>query len=127
MNCLMIIINSNCFRWLRTSNALLYDPALRRTLHTHMRKLFLQLLSEFKRLGSIVVYADFNKMILCTKKRNVQDAIGYTEFVVQAIQNKELFHGIDISFEKCWEYLIWLDLVRIFIIYKELFSNLSET
>ena len=36
-----------------------------------MSKLFMQLVGEFKRLGSMVVYADFNRIILCTKKRKL--------------------------------------------------------
>ncbi|XP_067207203.1 DNA polymerase epsilon catalytic subunit 1 isoform X2 [Linepithema humile] len=98
------------YRWLRSSNALLYDPALRRTLHTYMKKLFIQLIAEFKTLGCIIVFANFNKVIVCTKKRSVSDALGYIEFVVQTIRNKELFHSIEITYDQCWEYLIWLDL-----------------
>lgn len=99
-------------RWLRSSSALLYDPALRRTLHTYMKKLYIQLIAEFKTLGCIIVFANFNKIIVCTKKRSVSDALGYIEFVVQTIRNKELFHSIEITYDQCWEYLIWLDLVR---------------
>ncbi|XP_028047433.2 DNA polymerase epsilon catalytic subunit 1 [Monomorium pharaonis] len=98
------------YRWLRSSNALLYDPALRRTLHTYMKKLYIQLIAEFKTLGCIIVFANFNKIIVCTKKRSVRDALGYIGFVVQTINNKELFHSIDINYDQCWEYLIWLDL-----------------
>ncbi|EFN88114.1 DNA polymerase epsilon catalytic subunit A isoform X1 [Harpegnathos saltator] len=98
------------YRWLRSSNALLYDPALRRTLHTYMKKLYIQLIAEFKTLGCIVVFANFNKIIMCTRKRSVTDALSYMEFVVQTIRNKELFHSIEITFDQCWEYLVWLDL-----------------
>lgn len=70
-----------------------------------------QLVAEFKRLGSIIVYANFNKLILCTKKRTVQDAVGYVEFVVSSIRNKELFHSIQMTYSQCWEYLMWLDPV----------------
>nr|CAD7397598.1 unnamed protein product [Timema poppensis] len=97
------------YRWLRSPNALLYDPALRRSLHNLMKKLFIQLVAEFKRLGSVIVYANFNKIIICTKKKTIEDAIGYVEFVVQSIRNKELFHSIEISYQQCWEYLVWLD------------------
>ncbi|XP_026760531.2 DNA polymerase epsilon catalytic subunit 1 [Galleria mellonella] len=100
---------SHFYRWLKTPTSLLYDPALRRTLYNLMKKLFLMLVAEFKRLGSVIVYADFNKIILCTKKNNVLDGIGYVEFVVQSIRNKELFHGIDIRYKQCWSYLLWLD------------------
>ncbi|XP_073973254.1 DNA polymerase epsilon catalytic subunit 1 isoform X2 [Rhodnius prolixus] len=97
------------YRWLRSPTALLYDPALRRTLHNLMKKLFMQLVAEFKRLGSVIVYANFNKIIVCTKKRNIEDAIGYIEFVVASIKNKELFHSIQMSYSQCWKYLMWLD------------------
>ncbi|XP_024881768.1 DNA polymerase epsilon catalytic subunit A-like isoform X2 [Temnothorax curvispinosus] len=79
------------YRWLRSPSALLYDPALRRTLHTYMKnKLYIQLIAEFKTLGCIIVFTNFNKIIVCTKKRSVNDALGYIEFVVQTIRNKEL-------------------------------------
>ncbi|XP_045485974.1 DNA polymerase epsilon catalytic subunit 1 [Pieris rapae] len=100
---------SHFYRWLKTPTSLLYDPALRRTLYNLMKKLFLMLIAEFKRLGSQIVYADFNKIVLCTSKSTVIDGIGYVEFVVQSIRNKELFHGIDIRYKQCWSYLLWLD------------------
>ncbi|KAJ0173535.1 hypothetical protein K1T71_010684 [Dendrolimus kikuchii] len=100
---------SHFYRWLKTPTSLLYDPALRRTLYNLMKKLFLMLVAEFKRLGSVIVFADFNKILLCTKKNSVMDGVGYVEFVVQSIRNKELFHGIDIRYKQCWSYLLWLD------------------
>ena len=64
------LIKNNCLhRWIQTPSSFLYEPALCRMIHKLMRKLFMQLIGEFKRLGSTVVYADFNKIILCTKKR----------------------------------------------------------
>ncbi|XP_026333322.1 DNA polymerase epsilon catalytic subunit A [Hyposmocoma kahamanoa] len=100
---------SHFYRWLKTPTSLLYDPALRRTLYNLMKKLFLMLVAEFKRLGSQIVYADFTKILLATKKNTIMDGIGYVEFVVQSIRNKELFHGIDIRYKHCWSYLLWLD------------------
>jgi len=40
-----------------------------------------RLVSEFKRLGSTVVYGNFNRIMLCTKKRRIDDAIGYVEYI----------------------------------------------
>ncbi|XP_015190647.1 PREDICTED: DNA polymerase epsilon catalytic subunit A isoform X2 [Polistes dominula] len=97
------------YRWLRSTNALLYDPALHRTLCNYMRKLFIQLIAAFKNLGCIIVFANFNKIVVCTKKRTLSDALGYIEFVVTTIRDKELFHSIEMTSEQCWEYLIWLD------------------
>ncbi|KAG0692675.1 DNA polymerase epsilon catalytic subunit A [Chionoecetes opilio] len=97
------------YRWLHDPNSLMYDPALHRMLRTLMQKLFLHLIAEFKRFGAVIVNANFNKIILCTRKKRLEDAISYVQYVVNSIRGKELFHSIDISFNQCWEYLIWLD------------------
>ncbi|GCB67401.1 hypothetical protein scyTo_0010241, partial [Scyliorhinus torazame] len=72
------------YRWLRSPSSLLYDPALHRILHNMMKKLFLQLVAEFKRLGSSVIYANFNRIMLCTKKRRTEDSIGYVEYITKS-------------------------------------------
>ncbi|XP_060536886.1 DNA polymerase epsilon catalytic subunit 1 [Cylas formicarius] len=97
------------YRWLRSPKALLYEPALLRTLQTLMKKLFLQLVAEFKRLGCTIIYANFNRIVICTKKHNVEDALANVEFVVNSIRNKELYHSLEITYRQCWEHLVWLD------------------
>ncbi|XP_029019497.1 DNA polymerase epsilon catalytic subunit A [Betta splendens] len=97
------------YRWLRSPSSLLYDPALHRTLLNMMKKVFLQLVAEFKRLGSTVVYGNFNRIILCTKKRRIDDAIGYVEYITNSIHTREIFHSLSISFSRCWEFLLWMD------------------
>lgn len=97
------------YRWLRSPSSLLYDPALHRTLHNMMKKVFLQLVSEFKRLGSTVVYGNFNRIMLCTKKRRIDDAISYVEYITNSIHSREIFHSLSISFSRCWEFLMWMD------------------
>ncbi|XP_076438241.1 DNA polymerase epsilon catalytic subunit A-like [Babylonia areolata] len=97
------------YRWLRSSGSLLYDPALRRTLHNMMKKVFMQLLAEFQRLGSVIVYANFNRLIVCTKKRRLMDALSYLEYITNSIRSRPLFHLLDISYDQCWEYLMWMD------------------
>ncbi len=97
------------YRWLRSPNALLYDPALRKTLLNLMKKLFMQLVAEFKRLGAIVVHAEFNRVIICTKKRSVEDAIAYVDYVTSTIRSKELFHSIDMKMTQAWDFLLWCD------------------
>ncbi|KAG9339579.1 hypothetical protein JZ751_023470 [Albula glossodonta] len=98
------------YRWLRSPSSLLYDPALHRTLLNMMKKVFLQLVAEFKRLGSSVVYGNFNRIILCTKKRRIDDAIAYVEYITNSIHSREIFHSLSISFSRCWEFLLWMDL-----------------
>merc|ERR1719228_750385 len=97
------------YRWLRSPSSLLYDPALKKTLLQLMKKLFLQLVAEFRRLGAVVVYADFNKIILNTKKRTVSDAVSYVKYVTDNIKNKEIFHSIEMSIVQSWDILLWCD------------------
>ncbi|KAL7839918.1 hypothetical protein SRHO_G00265760 [Serrasalmus rhombeus] len=97
------------YRWLRSPSSLLYDPALHRTLLNMMKKLFLQLVAEFKRLGSSVVYGNFNRIILSTKKRRIDDAITYVEYITNSIHSREIFHSLSITFSRCWDFLLWMD------------------
>ena len=37
-----------------------------------MKKLLLHLVAEFKRLGAVIIFADFNRILINTKKRAFQ-------------------------------------------------------
>lgn len=63
-----------------------------------MKKLFVMLLAEMKRMGCTVIYGNFNKIVVCSKRHNVEEAIANVEFVVSSIRNKELFHSLEITF-----------------------------
>ncbi|KAH6905769.1 DNA polymerase epsilon catalytic subunit A [Coprinopsis sp. MPI-PUGE-AT-0042] len=56
------------WRWITSKGSQLYDPSLHWFIHGLMRETFIQLLAEFKRLGSHVVYADFSTILLATSK-----------------------------------------------------------
>uniref|UniRef100_A0A336MSN0 DNA polymerase epsilon catalytic subunit n=1 Tax=Culicoides sonorensis TaxID=179676 RepID=A0A336MSN0_CULSO len=115
------------YRWVRSSRAFLYDPALRRALNTLMRKLFLQIVAEFQRLGAEIVYADFTKIIINTGKKTIVDGISYADYVVQSIRNKELFHSVHLSFQQCWDFLLWLDTANYAGIRGEFPSEMQST
>jgi DNA polymerase epsilon subunit 1 len=97
------------YRWLRSSSSLLNDPALCKVVQSLMKKLFIQLIAEFQRLGSSIVFANYNRIIICTKKKRLEDAFAYLQFILESIHQKELFHSIEIEPKSCWEYLIWMD------------------
>lgn len=71
----------------------------------------LQLIGEFKCLGSNIIYACFNRLILCTKKKSVIDALAYVEYITNSLHSKDLYNLIDIAYQQCWEVLIWMDVV----------------
>ena len=77
--------------------------------HKLMKKMFLQLIGEFRRLGSTIVYADFSKIVVCTKKKSMSDASAYIKFILHSIKNRELFHSLTMDPSRCWEYLWWMD------------------
>ncbi len=70
-----------------------------------------QLIAEFKRLGSEIIYANFNRVLLCTKKRRIFDALAYVQYITDSIRSKELYHMIDINYQECWHLLLWMDPV----------------
>ncbi|CAL1292777.1 unnamed protein product [Larinioides sclopetarius] len=99
----------NFYRWLRCPQSLLYEPAIKQILNNLMKKMFTQVIYEYQKLGSIVVYASYNRIILCTKRKSVEDALAYSQYVNDCIQGKEIFHGLQFELNGCWEYLLWLD------------------
>lgn len=82
---------------------------MRRMLQNLMRKYFVQLLAEFQRLGATVVYADFGRIVLGTKKRRIPDALSYVSFVCASLHQKELFRSLELNVQHCWQLLVWLD------------------
>lgn len=58
---------------------------------------FLQLIAEFQRLGSKIVCADFSRILVSTRKRTVDDAMSYVEYVNNSILGKDLFHSLVLS------------------------------
>lgn len=99
----------NFYRWLRSQDSMLFDPALCRYVRYLMKKLFMQVLGEFKRLGAHIVHATFNKIVVHTQKTNCRDARKYVEYVMKCIKAKPLFATMSIEPTQFWEQLVWMD------------------
>lgn len=100
------------WRWLSSSTSAMYDPALQRFLYSLMRKVFLQLLAEFKRLGTQVIYADFNRVFLLTSKPDATSAYAFAQYLVTAATSQELFQDISFEISQFWNYLAWMDVAN---------------
>jgi hypothetical protein len=61
-------------RWIATSSSLLFDPALHRMIRRLMAKVHGHLVSELRRFGATVVFADFSRIILATNKHTLEEA-----------------------------------------------------
>jgi DNA polymerase epsilon subunit 1 len=86
----------------------MYDPSIHRFVHGLMRKTFIQLLAEFKRLGSHVVYADFSRILLATSKPP-GTAHAYATYITTAVNSHELFQHIYLNTEHFYDFLLFMD------------------
>ncbi|XP_075749504.1 DNA polymerase epsilon catalytic subunit 1 [Rhipicephalus microplus] len=100
---------AHVFRWLKSSQALLYEPVLKRILNNLMKKMFTQLVMEFERLGMVVVYGSTSRLVLCTKRHRLPDGLDHADYVINGIRGRELFHSLDLSVRASWQLLLWLD------------------
>jgi hypothetical protein len=96
-------------RYLHARESLLYDPALKRVVAGLMRKVFLRLVSEVRRLGAEIVYADFGRMIIATNRTDLGQAAEYARFIMDTITASPIFEFIHIEPTKYWESLLFLD------------------
>lgn len=95
-------------RWVSSRSAHMYDPSMHRFVHELMRKTFIQMLAEFKRLGSNVVYADFGNIILLTLKAP-GTAAAYATYLLTAVTSNELFKFMQLRTITFYDYLLFMD------------------
>ena len=97
------------WRWVTSPASALFDPALQRFMHGLMRKTFSQLLAELRRLGSDVVFANFNRIILATSKPTPGAAYAYANYVVSSVTSRELFKFVQIRIINFWDLYLQMD------------------
>lgn len=90
----------------------MFEPALHRFLHGLMRKTFLQLLAELKRLGTTIVYADYQRVFLLTSKPDAGSAFAFARYLITAANSQELFRHLVIDVTQFWNYLAWMDIAN---------------
>ena len=83
---------SNFYRLISSPQAALSDPALHRVVLSLMKSAFNQLLGEFQRLGCIIVFATFSRIVVATNKSKLSDAKEYIDFIISTVQ-KSLSDG----------------------------------
>jgi uncharacterized protein DUF1744 len=92
--------------WSRSSHALMYDPALPQMIHTLMKKVFINLVVEIRRLGGVVVYASQNKVIVDTRKTSLSAARQYERYLLKTLQSNELFEFLLFERTHRWHPLV---------------------
>ncbi|EGS22368.1 DNA polymerase-like protein [Thermochaetoides thermophila DSM 1495] len=96
-------------RWVESPASCLYDRALHYYVQMMSRKALLQLMQDFRRVGSQVVFASPNRLLLQTTKTEVGNAFAYAQYILKSIKAKPLFHFIDLEIKEYWDYLVWYD------------------
>lgn len=103
------IMVQHLVRWAGSRDSFLYDRALHYYVQVMSKKAFQQLMTDFRRVGSNVVYASANRLILQTSKVDVGNAYSYAKYIVKAIKAKPLFCFLDLEVKEYWDYLLWYD------------------
>ncbi|KAK4186960.1 putative DNA polymerase epsilon catalytic subunit A [Podospora australis] len=103
------IMVQHLVRWVESPASCLYDRALHYYVQMMSRKALLQLMADFRRVGSHVVYASANRLLLQTTKSEVGNAFAYSQYIIKSIKGKPLFHFIDLEIKEYWDYLVWYD------------------
>lgn len=96
------------WRWISSSASHMFDPNIHRFVHGLMRKTFIQMLAEFKRLGSHIVYADFSRILLATSKPP-GTAHAYATYITTAVTSNELFQHVYLNTERVYDFLLFMD------------------
>ncbi|KAF8331488.1 uncharacterized protein EI90DRAFT_3145642 [Cantharellus anzutake] len=95
-------------RWIGTKSSCMYDPGIHRFVHGLMKKVFLQMVAEFKRLGSRVVHGDFGSLLLVTSKPP-GTAYAYANYLASAINGNDLFKYVALRTDRFYDHLLYLD------------------
>jgi DNA polymerase epsilon subunit 1 len=96
------------WRWVSSRSSHMYDPGIHRFVHGLMRKTFIQLLAELKRLGSQVVYADFSRILLVTAKPPGA-AHAYATYITTAATSHELFEHLYLRTDRFYDFMLFMD------------------
>ncbi|OAR00754.1 hypothetical protein LLEC1_05733 [Akanthomyces lecanii] len=103
------VLVQHLVRWVENPDSFMYDRALHYYVQMMSRKAFQQLMGDFRRVGSQVVFANANRLILQTTKAEVGNAFAYSQYIIKSIKSKPLFHFIDLEIKEYWDYLVWYD------------------
>lgn len=108
-NRLADIMVQHLVRWIESPASNLYDRNLQYYVQMMSKKAFQQLVTDFRRVGSQIVYASPSRLLLQTSKQDVANAYAYSNYILKAIQQKPLFHFLGLELRDYWDVLVWYD------------------
>ncbi|KEF59736.1 DNA polymerase epsilon catalytic subunit A [Exophiala aquamarina CBS 119918] len=96
-------------RWVEAPASCLYDRHLHYYVQMMSKKAMQQLITDFRRVGSQVVFASPTRLLLQTSKQEVGNAYAYSQYILKSIQQKPLFHFLGLEIKDYWDILVWYD------------------
>jgi DNA polymerase epsilon subunit 1 len=96
-------------RWVSSPGSFLYDRSLHYYVEMMSKKTLQQLMTDFKRVGSHIVFASPNRLLLQTTKAEVGNAYAYSQYIIKTIKSKPLFQFMELEIKEYWDYLVWYD------------------
>ncbi|CCF58037.1 hypothetical protein KAFR_0D03890 [Kazachstania africana CBS 2517] len=103
-----LLVNS-FINWVQSPDSGLFDGSLRYHVQNLTKKSMLQLMNEFDTLGSFVLYADRNRLLVKTNKFSPGSCYAYSQYTIRAIKANPIFRYIDLKINRYWDVLIWMD------------------
>ncbi|OJD26025.1 DNA polymerase epsilon catalytic subunit A [Blastomyces percursus] len=103
------IMVQHLIRWVESSDSFLYDRSLHYHVQMMSKKAFQQLMTDFRRVGSQIIFASPSRLLLQTTKAEVGNAYSYSQYILKSIREKPLFHFLDLEIKEYWDYLVWYD------------------
>lgn len=103
------VLVAHLVRWVESPSSHLHDRNLLQYVQIMSRKAFQQLMAEFRRVGSHVVFANAGRLLLQTSKAEVGNAYAYSQYILKTISQKPAFHFLDLAITEYWDYLVWYD------------------
>ncbi|KMU90314.1 DNA polymerase epsilon catalytic subunit A [Coccidioides immitis H538.4] len=103
------VMVQHLIRWVESPDCNLYDRALHQYVQMMSKKALQQLMGDFRRVGSSVIFASPNRLLLQTTKTEVGNAYAYSQYILKSIKSKPLFNFLDLEIKEYWEYLLWYD------------------
>ncbi|XP_076907152.1 DNA polymerase epsilon catalytic subunit A-like [Bidens hawaiensis] len=97
------------YRWLCSPRSKLHDPALLRMLQKVMQKVLALLLSEFRKLGATIIFANYSKVIIDTGKPDLHAAQAYCDTLLEILKKNTLFKLIELEPTQFWHSLLFMD------------------
>jgi DNA polymerase epsilon subunit 1 len=103
------IMVQHLIRWVESPSSCLYDRSLHYYVRIMSKKSLQQLMGDFRRVGSNVIFASPTRLLLQTTKTEVGNAYAYSQYVLKSIRGSAVFHFIDLEIKEYWDFLVWYD------------------